>query len=75
MDVRQIAVPHHVGVFGQGNRQRFDLGLDRVEQAQLDASGVFRKDCEVDADAVPRRPQGVRRARPDSKATLGHKSR
>ncbi len=56
MDVGEVAVPHHVGVLGKGNRQRLHLGVDRVEEAQLDAGGVLGKDREVDADTVPRRP-------------------
>ena len=56
MDVGQIAVPHHVGVLRQGNRQRLHFRVDGIEQAELDARGVLGKDREVDADAVPRRP-------------------
>ncbi len=54
--VGEVAVPHHVGVLGQRDRQRLHLGVDRVEEAELDAGGVLGKDREVDADTVPRRP-------------------
>ena len=54
--VGEVAVPHHVGVLGQRDRQRLHLGVDRVEETELDAGGVLGKDREVDADTVPRRP-------------------
>ena len=50
-------------------------GVGGVEQAQLDLGGVLGEQGEVDAGAVPRRPERVRRARPDTEAALGHKSR
>jgi hypothetical protein len=54
VDVRQVAVPDHVGLLGQRDRHRLGLGIERVEQAELDAGRVLREDGEVDADAVPR---------------------
>jgi hypothetical protein len=53
-----------VGVLGQ--HDALDLALAaRVEQAELDLLRVGAEQREVDAAAVERGAQGVRRARPD----------
>jgi hypothetical protein len=70
--VGQIAVPHHVGVLGQRNRDRFAVGRRRVEQAQLDAGRVLAEQREVDADAVPCRAERIRTSGPDAQRSIRH---
>ncbi|MET3823440.1 hypothetical protein ABID76_006166 [Burkholderia ambifaria] len=53
MRVRQVAVPHLVGAFGQVEAREF-LAAGRVEHAQLDALRMRGKHREVGAKAVPR---------------------
>ena len=65
-DVGQVAVPDQVGALGQDDAARFLVRLRRIEQAQLDLGRVLRIERKVHAAAVPRRPQRVRVARPDS---------
>ena len=71
--VGQVAVPDHVGLLGQRDRQRFDFGVGRIEQAELDSRRMLGEQREVDADAVPGRAQRIRRARPDAQIVLGHR--
>ena len=75
MDVRQVAVPDHVGLLGQRDGERFDLGVHRVEEAQLHPRGMFREDREIDAHAVPCRTKRIRSARPDSQMCGRHSRR
>ena len=57
--VRQIAVPDHVGLLRQRDRQRFRFVVRGIEQAQLDAGRVLRENREVHARRRPRsRPSG-----------------
>ena len=72
-DVREVPVPHHIGVFGQRNRDGLNFGLRRVEQAQFDACCVFRKHGEVDADTVPCGAQRIRSAGPDAHFRSRHR--
>ena len=71
MHVRQVAVPDHVGLLGQRNRQRLDFGVDRVEQAELDAGGVLGEQREVDADAVPGGAERIRGAGQTRRCVVG----
>src|SRR5687767_14464335 len=75
MDVRHVAVPDHVGLFGQRNGQRFHVGVARVEQAQLDARRVLGEDGEVDSDTIPGRAERMRRAWPYTKVANRHSRR
>src|SRR5262249_6586167 len=59
-------VPDHVRVFGQGDAVSFGLGLQGVEQTELDLGGMFRKNCEIDPGPIPGCPQGIRPPRPYS---------
>jgi hypothetical protein len=52
----QIAVPHLVGAFRQGEPSHL-APAGGVEQAEVEAIGVRRKYREVDAEAVPGRPE------------------
>ena len=54
---RHIDVPDVVGSGRDGNRHVFTLSLGEVKQTQLDSSGVFRVEGEVDAVPVPGGPQ------------------
>src|SRR3569832_2700187 len=61
--LREITVPHLIGLPTHVD------GLDDAptlagEDAELDLLGVFGKEREVDAFAVPRRPQRIRRTGP-----------
>ena len=67
LDVRQIAVPDAVGVLRQGDPLQLPV-TRTVEQAQVDAGGIGREQGEVDAVAVPGRPQGILASGPDSAA-------
>src|SRR5688572_26142071 len=71
--VRQIPVPDHVRLLLQRNRQRFDLGVDRIEQAELDSRRMLGEHREVHADTVPGRAKRRRRARPDAQIILSHR--
>ena len=62
--VRQIAVPHFVGISRQG--QPGDLApAAGLEQAQLDPFGMGREEGEIDPAAIPGGAQGCRVAGPD----------
>ena len=63
-DVGKVAMPHHVGVFGQRNRAGGRDGVRSVEQTELDAGRVGRIDREIDAEPGPGRPERVRLTRP-----------
>ncbi len=59
----EVGVPDLVGVLGHHHAR--DLAVaGLVEQAQLHPLGVLGEQCEVDAHAVPGRPQGIGRAGP-----------
>ncbi len=64
LHVRQVGVPDHVGVFCDGDAFGFLGGLHGIEETQLHFRRVLGKEGEVDARPVPRRPEGVRTARP-----------
>ena len=72
MDVGQVAVPDHVGLLGQRDGQGFDLGVDRVEEAQLHAGRVLGKNREIDPDAVPGCAEGIGSTRPDAQLVRCH---
>src|SRR5262249_48988760 len=59
-DVRQVAVPHHVGVLRQRDALTRGRGRGRVEEAELYARRVCREDREVDAETCPGRTKRVR---------------
>ena len=65
-DIREIAVPHHVGVLRQWDAGRGQGGVGRLEQAQLNAGRMCRVDREIHSQARPGRTQGVRLTWPDS---------
>ena len=75
MHVGHVAVPDHVGLFGQRDRQRFHLRVDRIEQAQLDPRRVLGEDREVDPDTVPGRAEGMGRAWPYTEVASRHSRR
>jgi len=58
--IRQIAVPDFVGIFRQRNAVDLANTL-RIEETELDPLGVRREQGEIDALAVPRRAEGIRR--------------
>jgi hypothetical protein len=60
-EVRNVAMPDAFVDF-----QEFQPGLliIGVEEAELDARGVFREQGEIDALAIPRRAQGIGFSRP-----------
>src|SRR5262249_7133216 len=64
--VGEIAVPHHVGLLGQRDRRRRRGRIRRVEETELYAGSVGRKDGEVHPDAGPGRPEGKRLTWPDA---------
>ena len=66
--IRQEPVPHHVGLFGQIDANRFAFRAGGVEEAQFHSRGVRGEDREVDADAIPCRAKWVGLPRPDSHA-------
>src|SRR5581483_2229539 len=57
--IRQKYVPDMVGAFANGNANVFLCSIDAVEQAKLNACGVFGKDCEVNAVAHPGCAEGI----------------
>ena len=59
LQIRHVAVPHHVGLLGQRNGQRLDVRVGRLEETELNPGRVFGEECEVDADTVPGRAQGI----------------
>ncbi len=64
LQLGEEAVPDVVGAFGEPDAVR--LGPPEiVEEAQLDAGGVFGKEREVDAVAAPRRAERVGLALPE----------
>ncbi len=65
-DVRQVAVPHVVRALLQLDAERLLLVSRGLEQTEVDGVGVLREQGEVDALSVPRRPQRVGLAGPDS---------
>ncbi len=67
-DVGQVAVPHHVRAFGQGDARRFLNGMGRIEEAQIDLRRVVRVDGEIDTESGPGSPEGVRLTWPDAHA-------
>ena len=68
---RDVAVPDFVGVFGQVDALDFLLaGI--IEEAELDLGGVRREQREIDAEAVPCRPERKRPALADGGAPQGH---
>ena len=72
VDVGQVPVPHHVGLFRQRDRQGLDVVGRRIEQAELDPCGVLGKDREIDADPIPGCAERIGSARPDAEARSRH---
>src|SRR5437660_2134625 len=61
----QIAVPHHVGTFGE--RKALELAAAaRVEDDEIDTGRVRRVQREIHAAAVPGRAERIRTTRPDN---------
>jgi hypothetical protein len=71
-NVGKIPVPHHIGVLRERDRQRFRVGIRRVEQAELDACRMLGKNREIHAHAVPGGAERRRQARPHSHRTIRH---
>ena len=68
--LRQITVPHFIGVLGQLNPfQLSAAGI--VEQTKLDLGGIRREQREVDAQPIPSRAAGVGRALADTRLADG----
>jgi hypothetical protein len=51
---RQIDVPDLIGLFCEPDGGDLPGAIWPLEQAQIDSCGIFRKEREVDAGAVPR---------------------
>ena len=41
LQIRHVAVPDHVGLLGQRDRQRLDVRVGRLEETELDAGRVL----------------------------------
>src|SRR5205814_2893106 len=66
---RKIAVPDLVGLLADANALNFaPAGI--IEQAQVDAVGMFGKQGEVNAFAIPAGAQRIRLTRPDNRLLL-----
>ncbi len=68
-DVRKVDMPDLLGLFGQRDPHAISLCVGPIEQAEFDLRGILRIQGEVDALAVPRRPQRIRPAGPDAPDT------
>src|SRR4029079_893582 len=69
--IRTIAVPHFVGVFGQAGASDLAFAI-LVEEAEFHRLGILREQSEVHAFAVPSRSEGIRSSRPYPGLALGH---
>jgi hypothetical protein len=69
--IGHVAVPVHVRLLGQRDALALDGRIGPVEEAQIDAGGMLREHREVDAEPVPRCPEGVRLAGPDADGSVG----
>lgn len=65
LDVRDVAVPDHVGQFGERETDRLALRAHGVEQTEFDFRRVLGKQGEVCSSTVPGRSQRKRLPRPD----------
>ena len=65
-DVRQIAMPDMVGVFGQRRRCASCRSVGRIEQAEFHVRGMFGEQRKIDALAIPRSAKRIGTAWPDS---------
>ncbi len=63
-DVRQVAVEDHFGAFRQIDRRARRRRFGAVEQAQLGTRAVLAEERELDATAIPGRPQRIGTTRP-----------
>ena len=66
LHVGQVGVPDEVGLLGHADACRLARVLPRVEQAELHRGRVLGEEGEVDAQAVPGRPEGIGPAGPDA---------
>jgi hypothetical protein len=64
--VGQIAVPDLVGALHHRNLLALDGVVGPLEQTELDRRRLLGEERKVDPFAVPRRPGGIRAARPDA---------
>ena len=69
-DIRHVAVPVHVRLLGQRDPLALGRCLRTIEEAQVHTGRVLGKDGEVDAEAVPRRAERIRLARPDADGAI-----
>src|SRR3954451_21167486 len=69
--IRKIAVPDFVGVFGQAGASDLAFAI-LVEQAEFHRLGIFREQGEVHPFSVPGRSEGIRSSRPYPGLALGH---
>ena len=73
MHIGQVAVPDHVGLLEERDRDGFRFRIQRIEEAKLYARGMFGKNGEVDADAIPCGAEWIRRPWPDANVVLRHR--
>ena len=59
-DLGQVNMPDLVGPFRHRQTLRRLRRVDRVEETELDLGGILRKEGEIDALAVPGRPEWIR---------------
>ncbi len=67
-DLRQVDMPDVIGAFLDPNPVRFFTDVGVVEQAEIRRRGIFRKQREVHAFAIPRGAKRVGTPRPNSHA-------
>ena len=72
-DVRQVAMPDHVGVLGQGDRDRFDFRSTESNRQSSTRVACSEKMREIHTDAVPGRTERVRGAGPDAHVCSRHR--
>ncbi len=60
---RQVSVPDHIRLFGQGVARRFRWGISRIKQAQFHLGGVLGENGEVYSRTIPCGPERVGHSR------------
>src|ERR1700722_794978 len=70
-NLRQIAVPHHVGLLGEGSAGNFALA-GGIEKTQFYFFSMLRVKRKIDALAVPRRAEWVGATGPHNRLIIWH---
>ena len=63
--LRQIDVPHVIGLLGQADSGNLAVAIWSVKQAQVNRCRILRKESKIDSGPVPRTPLRIWIAWPD----------